>query len=85
MWWASSIWSGGHLHYQVLVLDEAIQQTHLQETLRVGMGRAQVAAILVQAKHGTGGPKSWPTILRSGEHAGRFVLVCWRWRQGKFS
>ncbi len=31
------------------------------KTLCLGMGRAQVAATLVQAKPGTGAPKSWPT------------------------
>jgi hypothetical protein len=61
-WWSSSssIWIRGRLHHQVLILDGAIHQMHLQETSRLGMGKAQVAANLVQAKPGTGGPKSWP-------------------------
>ncbi len=60
-WWSpSSIWSGGHLRHQVLILGGALHQTHLHETQHLGIRKAQVAAILVQAMPGTGGPKSWP-------------------------
>ncbi len=80
-WWSpSSIWSGGHLRHQVLILGGAIHQTHLHEMQRLGIRKAQVAAILVQAMAGTGGSKSWPMATPTGKYAGRFVLLKWRWR-----
>jgi hypothetical protein len=36
---------------------------YINKTPRLGMGGAQVADILVQAKPGTGGPKSWPMAM----------------------
>jgi hypothetical protein len=40
--------------------------------LCLGIGRAQVAAILVQAMPGTGGPKSWPMAM-SQRQVGRLI------------
>ncbi len=53
-----NIRSGGHLHHEVFVLGVAIHYTHLYLTPRLGTGKTQVAATLVQDKLGTGGPKA---------------------------
>jgi hypothetical protein len=39
--------------------------------LHLDMGRAQLAAIFVQAKPGNVGPKSWPTATSHAEYTGR--------------
>ncbi len=85
--WSSSsfIWSGGHLCHQVLVLGRAKYQTYLQEMPRLGKGRAQVAAILVQAKPGMGASRAGLWLRPSAKYASWFVLVRWWWQQGKLS
>ncbi len=72
-------WSGGRLRHQYsFVLGGAIHQTHLHKMLCLGIGRAQVAAILVQAKSGTGGPRSWS----DGYNLAVSTLVDSSWRGG---
>ncbi len=44
------------------------------KTLCLGMGRAQVAATLVQAKPGTGAPRAGLQLCPSGEYTSRVAL-----------
>jgi hypothetical protein len=62
-WWSSSssTCSGGRLSHQVPFCGGVIHETGLHQTPRLGMGRAQVTAILVQAMPGTGSHKSKST------------------------
>ncbi len=66
---------------------------YTDKTLRLGMGGAQVAAILVQAEPGTGGPKCWPTAT-SWRQVRRLIwlaksfftkFIPAQWRQDEFS
>ncbi len=76
--WGSSSSSNTRLFWA----EPNIKHIYINKKPCLGMGGAQVIAVLVQAKPGTGSPKSWPTAMSLRQVRRLIRPGTERWRQG---